>query len=538
MSSDENSTIRDSVSEGRGSLLKWSVAALALVALVLFALRGLTSAWTAPAPAPPAASPPTVGAPGPPPSAPIDAALAQAKHMEAERIAMNRRRLREYEQLARDALADLAAADQQIDAWSQIVEGLLSAERGKQISGDERLVEDFRAIVATDRPGKTRVQALRSGVTELMKPIDAAIADDDGTYTPGVALVDQLQKDRLAAQAITTAYREAQTEMDALLQRANAPGELTLRAAIAALDARRVQHELETRAELAEHEAERDEALRPFLGQWLSHRSPYGFRIADTHPKIVLSEPGGQPAAPGGFTITSFDGRTFIGRERLSNGSLRDLTGALLGDDLLYIRTKTQYLPFHRADGDPPGAQARVADQHVERMKAFFTDPDSIRAYLPTMVLSAQIESADGWMADQMGKYYDDESQFLALFARNLARSDEAKYGKASLDWDDWLEGWKFTQAGKDLIVIYETMLADPRYQSTPYDAFRFALESRSLREREFRTPAWLNERIGMMKAKGDALTKSEKQKLAKLESWRGEIMRRKLKPPPDPIRP
>jgi len=538
MSSDERSTGHESESESRASLLKWSVAALVLVALVLFALRGLTSAWTAPAPAPPAAGPPTVGAPGPPPSAPLDAALAQAKHMEAERIAMNRRRLREYEQLARDALADLAVADEQIDTWSQIVEGLLSAERGKQISGDERLVEDFRAIVAADRPGKTRVQALRSGVTELMKPINAAIADDDGTYTPGVALVDQLQKDRLAAQAIATAYRDAQTEMDALFQRGNAPGELTLRAAIAALDARRVQHELETRAELAEHEAERDEALQPFLGQWLSHRSPYGFRIADTHPKIVLSEPGGQPAAPGAFTITSFDGRSFIGRERLSNGKLSDLTGALLGDDLLYIRTKTQYVPFHRADGDPPAAQARVADQHIERMKAFFADADSIRTYLPTMLVSAVDSNSDGWIADQMGKYYEQESQFLPLFARNLARSDEAKYGKASLDWDDWLEGWKFTPAGKEALALYEKMLADPRYQCTPYDAFRFALESKSVREREFRSLGWLNDRIGMMKAKGDSLSKSEKQRLARLEKWRNEVIGRKLKPPPDPIRP
>lgn len=521
-------------------LLKWGVAAIALLLTVVFVIRGLTGAWNAAPPlSPTATTAPALSAQTPSPMTPLDAAVRQAEHIETERVALNRRHLREYKQLAEDALADLKAADEQIDAWNQSIEALLSNERGKLLTGDERLIADFRNITTADRPGNSRVQAIRDGVSDLLVPINGAIATDDGTYTPGASLVNQLQRDRLAAQAIVTSYREAQAQLDALFQRADGAGPMTLREALASLDARRAQTEAEARARHDEEEAQRNEALKPFMGQWVSHRQPFAFRIAGFHATIVLTDRPEAPVGQAAFTITSIDGRTFVGRELLTNGRSSDLTGELLDENLLYIRSKTRNTPYHRADGDPATAQATVVQTHVERMRAFFAEPDVITTYLPTMMLSAvSDESGSGWIASQLGKFYESESQFLPLFARSLAQNDPKKFGDAVMKWDNWVEGWKFTAAGKEVVALYDRMLADTRFQATPYDAFCFALESKAIREREFRSVEWLNERIGQLKSRGDTLTKSERQKLVKLNGWRAEINRRKFKAPPDPIRP
>ena len=115
-----------------------------------------------------------------------------------------------------EVLRLLDECDQEVKLWTESVQPLLENETGKRIAGDESLVRQFRVVYRRDRPSAQLASELRTSLTDLMAPMQAALKDDQDVRLPREELSDEISKLYVEAKTLRDSLREPRKQIDSI----------------------------------------------------------------------------------------------------------------------------------------------------------------------------------------------------------------------------------------------------------------------------------------------------------------------------------
>lgn len=178
-----------------------------------------------------------------------------AKAVDYERIAVAKRACQEAIDRGQNILGLVTEYEEEVKAWNNNVETLLTNERGKVLAGTPAYILAFRKLMEQRRPHGADAAAIRTRVSTLIEPIRAALAAEQSTYKPSAEFMAALEAENAAVISLIDQYRKPRLEVEALLRQAEmagTPAEVTLERAMQMLDAQHADEQARAVAEAEE----------------------------------------------------------------------------------------------------------------------------------------------------------------------------------------------------------------------------------------------------------------------------------------------
>ena len=182
-----------------------------------------------------------------------------------EQIAAAKTRWADVKGRIEDLRSELDETSRNIDSWERSTQDLLTSEAGHRIAGSQSGLDQYRALIETERPSGSRLDVLRDAIEIHLNTAQQYLGQPAITQPPGPTTTEELTRIAADLDTIAYRYRTDRGALDSLVAEtaAMAPAEQTLQAA---LQKRRSelarQYREQLTEDLAEGEAEGQRKIR------------------------------------------------------------------------------------------------------------------------------------------------------------------------------------------------------------------------------------------------------------------------------------
>ncbi len=220
---------------------------------------------------------------------------AKQRRMELETVqGVERQQLAAAKLKQRQAVALGESVDRTIDEWtaeleqwSKEVVPLSRNDKGKALAANNSLLRQYRAVIATERPGRDDARRLKEQVEGLVSAMKTASENPNDASLPAPEISEGLQGLLQEAKAGRNKSREAREQVDSLVTQATdegSKGDVTL------AEAARKQQDEERRASAAIIEAERSKAEEEATRAIATAKAEQARVLGEKQEKLIKAE--------------------------------------------------------------------------------------------------------------------------------------------------------------------------------------------------------------------------------------------------------
>lgn len=213
--------------------------------------------------------------------------LETAHGIERQQLAAAKLKQRQAVALGESVYRVLDEWKAELEQWSKEVVPLSRNDQGKALAANSSLLRQYRAVIATERPGRDEAKRVKEEVEGLVSVMKTASENPSDGSLPGTEITEGLQGLLKEAKAGRGKSREAREQVASLVTQAadeGSKGDVTL------AEAAQKQRDEERRASAAVIEAERSKAEEEATRTIATAKAEQARVLGEKQEKLIKAE--------------------------------------------------------------------------------------------------------------------------------------------------------------------------------------------------------------------------------------------------------